>query len=327
MDELAEAIEGRRVSMTVLYGPRFLAPLRYLALFIKTLILLFQEHPKIVYAQNPPAFCPFTCLIYCRVTGSRLIIDHHSVWRVKTLGNGPIPRLIGLLERLVAQAADANTAPHESWAAELKRVKAKCEVIHDFVEKSKYERDERIREKYAKTRLIAISSHGGHPLERIETEALAAGLVDELTLLITGPTEKLSARLSRIKLPSNVKYLGFLERDEYERIKASSDFAINITDEPLTLSHVLFEYAASSLPIISSRQRVVEEIFGDSILYAYSLDVKEVYKKIQTFSDAGMIQDYRNKIMKKYDELTLKRRAELRKLEQLIYGSLIFNAT
>ena len=36
-DELAEALGARRESITLLYGPRYFAPIRYLALFFKTL--------------------------------------------------------------------------------------------------------------------------------------------------------------------------------------------------------------------------------------------------------------------------------------------------
>src|SRR5208282_5727287 len=85
-DELAEAIGAERVSITLLYGPRYFAPIRYLVLFFRTLVILFQKQPDVVYAQNPPVFCPLTCLLYCRFTGARLIVDHHSIWRVKTLG-------------------------------------------------------------------------------------------------------------------------------------------------------------------------------------------------------------------------------------------------
>ncbi|TLX93750.1 MAG: glycosyltransferase family 4 protein, partial [Thaumarchaeota archaeon] len=98
MDELAEVVGGKRVSMTILYGPRYFAPLRYVTLFLKTLLLLLSERPGVVYAQNPPVFCPLTCLIYSRLAGKRLLVDHHSVWQLKTVG-GLVGRVIGFLER------------------------------------------------------------------------------------------------------------------------------------------------------------------------------------------------------------------------------------
>src|SRR2546427_9620783 len=108
MDELAEVVGGKRVSMTILYGPRYYAPLRYVALFLKTLILLLRERPGVVYAQNPPIFCPLTCLIYSRLARKKLLVDHHSVWQLKTVG-GPLGRGIGFLERVVSATSYANS--------------------------------------------------------------------------------------------------------------------------------------------------------------------------------------------------------------------------
>lgn len=75
MDELAEIVGGVRVSLTVLYGPRYLAPIRYLALTFWTLLVLFVRAPDVVYAQNPPVFCPLVCLLYARISRRKLVAD------------------------------------------------------------------------------------------------------------------------------------------------------------------------------------------------------------------------------------------------------------
>src|SRR5437899_12171594 len=130
MDELSEAVGGKRVSMTILYGPRYFAPLRYVALFLKTIILLLRESPGVVYAQNPPIFCPLTCLIYSRLARKKLLVDHHSVWRLKTVG-GLMGKVIGFLERFVAESAYANTAPNSERASQLEsRGGTRVERIH-----------------------------------------------------------------------------------------------------------------------------------------------------------------------------------------------------
>ncbi len=320
MDELSDAVGGRRVNLTVLYGPRYYAPLRYVVLFFWTLFRLVSDNPRVVYAQNPPVFCPLTCLVYCRVMGKRLIIDHHALWHVKTLGDGVVSRTIGFLEKFVSTSAFANTAPHTVWSGGLMRIGAKrVEVIHDYVAKNPLSRDESLRERYSGGGRVAIASHGGHPLELIENEISAAGMVPAMTLLITGPEEKLGGRLSKLKLPANVRYLGLLPIDEYLRLKASCDFALNITDEPYTLSHVLFEYAASSLPVLSSRQPVVEAIFGNSILYATGTSPHEVAIQLGVLSqDAGLLRSFRAKISSKHGELTEMRDAELVALRALV---------
>jgi len=312
-------VGSERVSITFLYGPRYFAPIRYVALFLKTLLILWERRPEVVYAQNPPVFCPLTCLLYCRITGSRLIVDHHSIWGVKTLGRGPVSRVIGFLEGIVARAAYANTAPHRFWADKLTGMgAARVTVVHDFVERNPNVRDESLREKFTDRRVIAMCSHGGHPLERVESEAAAVGRVEGVALLITGPPAKLERRLSQLSMPSDVKYIGFLKRETYETLKASVDMAVNITDEPYTLSHVLLEYAASSIPVISSRQEVVEEFFGDSLLYTDSTEPAAIASKVRLFTDQAVRADYMARMVRWYDALSATRLEEVTALRVLV---------
>ncbi|MDV3244760.1 MAG: glycosyltransferase [Nitrososphaerales archaeon] len=315
MDELSAAVGGTRVSITLLYGPRFFAPLRYLALFLRTLILLAVEAPDVVYAQSPPVFCPLSSLLYCKAAGKKLVVDHHSIWRVKTIG-GALGKAIGFLESFVASSAALNTAPHKVWAKELIALGARrVLVVHDFVRRNPFERDQAVRAKYAGTPLIAIASHGGHPLERLETEVRAVSQVREMTLLVTGPPGKLAGRLR--DLPPNVRYLGMLPMEEYLRLKASCDFALNITDEPYTLSHVIFEYVASSLAVISSAQQVVVEAFGDSLAYVEKSGREEVAEAIRKLAaDPRLLEEYRQKARAMYEELQRRRTAEASELRK-----------
>ena len=322
-DELANVVGAERASITLLYGPRYFAPVRYLALFFRTLFLLAQKRPDVVYAQNPPAFCPLTCLLYCRVAGARLVIDHHSIWSVKTLGGrSPLSRAIGFLERAVSRAAEANTAPHSMWARMLEKMGARDVLVyHDYVPKNTRRRDEALRRRMGDGETLAISSHGGHPLERLEVEAAAVGRDrDEgVSLVTSGPREKLERRFAAMSLPPNVRYAGFLEREVYESLKASADFAINITDEPHTLSHVLFEFAASSLPVISSKESVVEELFGDSILYADST-VDDVAEKVRTLCSGPTRAEWAARVARKQEELTAMHEEEVASLRRLVSG-------
>jgi glycosyltransferase involved in cell wall biosynthesis len=322
-DELAEVVGAERVSITVLYGPRYFAPVRYLALFFRTLFILAQKRPCVVYAQNPPIFCPLTCLLYCRLSGARLVIDHHSIWSVKTLaGRSPLSRGIAFLERVVSRAADANTAPHGLWGRMLVKMGARRVLVyHDYVPKNERRRDQALRGEMGTGPILAVSSHGGHPLERLEVEAAAVGRERDagVSLVVSGPTEKLQRRFAAMSLPPNVKYAGFLKREVYESLKASADFAINITDEPYTLSHVLFEFVASSLPVISSKEEAVEELFGDSLFYADST-VDDVAEKVAQLCSAQARAEWAARVRRKQEELTTLHEEEAASLRRLVEG-------
>jgi glycosyltransferase involved in cell wall biosynthesis len=279
-----------------------------------------MENPEVVYAQNPPVFCPLTCMMFCNLRGRRLVVDHHSVWRIKTLG-GVMGVLIGLIEGVVSREAYANTVPHDVWARELKSRGARnVLVVHDHVERNPYARDNAVRDRYQADAFLAIASHGGHWLERIESEVGAAAATPGLTLVFTGPEEKLKARFASLRLPANVRYLGLLPMQDYLALKASCDFALNITDEPYTLSHVIFEYVASGLPVVSSKQEVVENVFEDAILYVDGSGAREVAAKVQELlSSKDLMELYRRKVVSKYFQLESARGEEISLLRSILF--------
>ena len=251
------------------------------------------------------------------------MIDHHSIWSVKTLGGGnPLSKGIGFLERFVARAADANTAPHSLWARMLRKMGARNVLVyHDYVPKNMRRPDEALKEEMSGSPILVIASHGGHPLERLEIETAAVGKVRSAgaSLVISGPKEKLAKRFAGMTLPANVRYAGFLERETYETLKASADLAVNITDEPYTLSHVLFEFAACSLPIVSSKEEVVEELFGDALVYADS-SVDDVAAKVKKLCSGPERAKWSSKVRKKHEELTDLHAKEVVELVRLVSG-------
>ena len=194
-------------------------------------------------------------------------------------------------------------------------------VYHDYVPSNERWPDEALKRQMAEGSILAIASHGGHPLEKLEVEAAAVGRERDagVSLVISGPKEKLERRLASIAIPPNVRYAGFLPREVYETLKASADFAINITDEPYTLSHVLFEFAASSLPTISSRQQVVEDLFGDSLLYADST-AEDVAEKVRLLCSAPMRAEWAAKVRSKQEDLTRMHDEEVSALRKLVSG-------
>src|SRR5437879_30980 len=54
---------GRVVFLSILFGKKLAAPLRYALLALRTLALLGAERPKIVLAQNPPIFLPLLLVL------------------------------------------------------------------------------------------------------------------------------------------------------------------------------------------------------------------------------------------------------------------------
>ncbi len=323
LDELAAAVGGERKNFDMGYLPKFAAPAKYLVFMIMTLVYLLRERPDVVYAQNPPPFCPLVCIPYCKATGTKLVVDHHNLWYVKGFAGNPIAPYVRAIEATVGRAADANTVPHSVWRDTLASMGGRRVVtVHDYVPRNPYDRSEEVRRPISSRGVIGIASgHQGVPQERVESEARAAEMVTGVTLAITGPPERLGPRVRALGQLRNVKFLGYLPKDGYERLKASCDFGLSVSDEPNTVNHVLFEYAAASLPTISSRRREIEAVFGDSLVYVDSSDPSAVAERIAWLIETpSRLAEYRGRISDRFERLTREREAEIGSLRALIAG-------
>src|SRR5439155_12712648 len=83
--EVGSLVGGHVVFLSILFGKKLAAPLRYALLALRTLALLGTERPKIVLAQNPPIFLPLLLVLAKRFYKFKLVVDHHAVWSMKTL--------------------------------------------------------------------------------------------------------------------------------------------------------------------------------------------------------------------------------------------------
>lgn len=321
LDELAAGIGGSRKNINLGYLPRYAAPLKYVAYFLMTLIYLFRERPSVVYAQNPPIFCPAACIPYCWLTGARLLVDHHNLWSVKTFEGSAVAPVVRRIEAVVARTAFANTVPHSVWRDELTAMGgSRVVTVHDFLERNPNQRSEAMRRRVSEAGLIGIASgHQGLPLEAVESEARAAELTPGVTLAITGPPERLASRIEALGPLNRVKFLGYLPKQDYEVLKASSDFGLNISNEKHTVNHVLFEYAAAFLPAVSSRRPEIEAVFGDSLVYADSSEAHVVAERLAWLTETpGRVSEYRTRMASRYEALSDQRRSELARLRALV---------
>jgi len=322
LDELAKDLGAERRNFDLGKIPKFLAPLKYLVCFLMTQVFLFSRKPTVVYCQNPPILAPLACIPYCAITGRRLVIDHHNVWSMKTFGASALSGALKAMEHLADRTAFLNTVPHDYWRAVISgEFSGRVLTIHDYVERNPFSRNEILRRRVASSGLIGMAASLSFQ-ERVEIEAMGVEKVQGVTLAMTGPPERLGNRLTRLGNLRRVKFLGYLPKTEYEELKASCDFGLNITDEPFTVNHTLFEYAAAALPIISTRSKEIEGVFGDSILYVEESDAGAVAEKVTKFAqDPSSLAEYRERISRRFEELTVSAEHERALLRSLLRDS------
>ena len=85
---------------------------------------------------------------------------------------------------------------------------------------------------------------------------------------------------------------------------------------------MLFEYAAASLPTISTRRDVIEGVFGDSLLYVDISDAEPVAARIRELTGSpALLNEYKSRIKRRFSELTELHESELAELLKIIEGS------
>ena len=262
---------GRVVFLSILFGKKLAAPLRYALLALRTLALLGAERPKIVLAQNPPIFLPLLLVLAKRFYKFKLVVDHHAVWSMKTLRQPFLSQGIAVTESFVSKKADANMSPNNSWTRELQARGAKdAFTYHDFIPKSTitngYPNRDSATLPLPDHRFLIIAGHGGHPQELLEEEVAAIRGLEGYLLVITGKREKLADRITKLDPPSNVIYPGYLDDADYEALKRSADVALSLSTEINTVPHAIHEYLAYGIPTIVLKDSLLRSLFDSAIV-------------------------------------------------------------
>ena len=262
---------GRVVFLSILFGKKLAAPLRYALLALRTLALLGTERPKIVLAQNPPIFLPLLLVLAKPFYKFRLVVDHHAVWSMKTLRQPFLSQGIAVTESFVSKKADANMSPNNSWTRELQARGAKdAFTYHDFIPRSTITNGYHNRDSATLLlpdhRFLIIAGHGGHPQELLEEEVAAIRGLEGYLLVITGKREKLADRITKLDPPSNVVYPGYLDDADYEALKRSADVALSLSTEINTVPHAIHEYLAYGIPTIVLKDSLLRSLFDNAIV-------------------------------------------------------------
>jgi hypothetical protein len=323
MVEVGSLVGGRVVFLSVLFGKRIAAPLRYAFLALRTLSLLSRERPKVVLAQNPPIFLPLLLVIARRFNKFKLVVDHHAVWSMKTIRAPLLSQGISALERFVAKEADANMSPNNSWTRELRaRGATDAFTYHDFIPKpvmSTRKDDEWAPYRSPPHRFLVVAAHGGHPQELLEEEVRAMRGLGDYLLVITGKREKLGLRMARLNPPGNVIYPGYLDDAHYEALKRNADAALSLSTELNTVPHAIHEFLVYGIPTIVLKDSLLRSLFDGAIVEiddAGPETVGEALKRVT--EDSTFRRKLRESVDLNYEQRFKMYQNEVSKLRQVL---------
>lgn len=241
--EFIHTVKGR--------GP-WVAPVKYVAQFVRTVRLLRSRRPHTVFVQSPPSFAPLTVWLVGRWSGVRLVIDAHS--DAFQAPHWTRPRW---LYRRLARAAAATVVTNEHFAELVRGWGATAVVLQDiparFPEGGTYPFADGFNVTVVST--FADDEPIGEVLD-------AAASLDGVVFHVTGNIDRADRTLVS-SAPENVIFTGFLSDDDYYELLRGSDAVMCLTTRDNTMQRGACEALSLGRPIITSDWPLLRSYFSE----------------------------------------------------------------
>lgn len=270
----------------------YLLEYEYSFLLLSFLLLrMFVKHRyDIIHVHNMPDFLVFAGLIP-KLLGARIILDIHDpmpevyLSKYPDAKNGIGERLIRLEERISTRFADVVITANSHFRENLMKrglSASKTIVINNFpdasiFDRSRYriERDSR-REHFTLIFPGTIAPRYGLDVA-IRALPLIRHTIGNIKLLIIGRkvehAKTLASIAEQLDVSSLVEFKPLAPNDEIPKQLARADVGIYpaLPDPHMSIATPgkLLEFAAMGIPILSSRLRIVEEMFDQSAIMLF----------------------------------------------------------
>jgi len=228
---------------------------RYIVQAALTLKVLFAERPRVVFVQTPPFVCSLVVYLYCKLTRSRFVLDHHTASFDK-MWDWALP-----VQKFLARRAITNIVTGQYWVDVLSSWSADAFVLVDRV--------------FTPERIKSFAVEPGFSIAYVNTfsadEPLdavleAASQLPDVRFYVTGKiTQIRSERL--IGLPDNVVFTGFLPDPEYFGLLKAVRVVMALTKRNYTLQCGGFEAMSLGQPLITSEWPYLQTLFPLGTVY------------------------------------------------------------
>lgn len=246
-------------------------PKRYLLLGIKTLRIICNERPEIIFAQNPSIVLTVLVLLFKNIFRYRVVVDLHTKY-IKF--DGFMAVIAEYLEKYALKNADMTIVTNDALLKEIKKINARGCVLPDKVPDLLIKQSKRLRGERNVVFVCTFSSD-----EPVEEVLKAATLIDpDIYIYITGNLK--NAKKSIIDtVPPNVVFTDFLPEEDYIQLLCSADIILVLTTEENCLVCGAYEAVSLEKPLITSNKVALKDYFDLGTLYTDNTS-KSIAEKI-----------------------------------------------
>jgi glycosyltransferase involved in cell wall biosynthesis len=235
------------------------APVKYILMAIRTLIVLFKERPKAIHVQNPPFIAGLIVQFYCWLSGSRFVLHYHSAAFGKAW-DWAIP-----LQKYIARKAGVNIVTNNHWADIVRSWGGRTLVMTDPFLELPVGEEFPVENKFN----IAFVSTFAHD-EPLAEVLCAAKELPDVNFYITGNKNRKPKSFFE-KSPTNVTFTGFLDPYiEYPGLLRAVDAVMVLTTRDHTLQLGGCEAVAVGKPLITSNWQNLKDVFPKGTVYVSS---------------------------------------------------------
>jgi glycosyltransferase involved in cell wall biosynthesis len=240
--------ESHNIHYLALKRP-LLAPIKYVMQAAKTWKLLWSKRPGIVFVQNPPVFAPLAVWVYASLTGNDFIIDSHTGAFLENKWKWLSP-----LHGFVARRARVNIVTNDFLGDKVAAWGGEYITFPDVPVDVRVE-NEQVHEQDFVT--VVNSFSYDEPLYEVLEAARA---LPEVSFAITGDVRRCPPDLYQ-SAPANVRFTGFIDRQDYVDMLGCSDAAVILTKENHTMQRGAYEAMSLGTPIITSDWPLLRDTF------------------------------------------------------------------
>lgn len=249
---------------------------RYARLIRRTLALLFQRRPQVVYVQNPSLVLTLLVLAARTFLGRyRVVMDAHNE-AVAPFTHGYWP--ITWLSRVALRSADLTIVTNSALAAQVEAVGGRPLVLPDRLPAAPFAPRPVARRQGPLQIMVVATYAADEPIAEIIEAARQLG--GDFEFRITGRETKLPAE-QRQRLPANVRQTGFLSEQDYWQLMNDSHVMLDLTLKPNCLVCGAYEALALMRPMILSGNAATIDLFGKVALFPATHSASDIAASIR----------------------------------------------
>ncbi len=294
---LAAAVHAK-LYMTDLESPRWL---RLCKEFYEAWRIVQRERPSICFTMNPSIFSSWWLSLFTGLYGYRLVTDLHT----------PNLKLTGIKKKIFQiffnsgiRRSNVVIVTNNIYRQEVLSLNRNVVIVPDplpVLKKPLRNTANNYQDPDNKTQILFVSSFAeDEPIN--EVLALDPEL-DGFNILVTGNWKKMFASMPATR---NIRFLGFVDSDEYDQLLLSVDGVMVLTSEEGCLCCGGYEAFSAGKPMILSQTRALQEFFGEAPVYTQNSSeaILAALKRLKAERDkrAEMVIEQRNMLNRKFDK-------------------------